>query len=160
MDIKESKEYRLAKDWEMAVNSFSFNPERFAAAIPDMHPTLQQSLYRLIKACIKVMADETRHYDERNKEDNMKTNEIQFGGKSYVCRIVEANDGEELLIAPTTLLDALQPGSFNDENEGFASKEAESIYDEVFFFTDERTLQLPENELVAELKKDNPDWFE
>ena len=63
MDIKESKEYRLAKDWEMAVNSFSFNPERFAAAIPDMHPTLQQSLYRLIKACIKVMADETRHYD-------------------------------------------------------------------------------------------------
>ena len=39
----------------------------------------------------------------------MKTNEIQFGGKSYVCRIVEANDGEELLIAPTTLLDALQP---------------------------------------------------
>lgn len=61
----------------------------------------------------------------------MKTNEIQFGGKSYVCRIVEANDGEELLIAPTTLLDALQPGSFNDENEGFASKEAESIYDEV-----------------------------
>ena len=62
----------------------------------------------------------------------MKTNEIQFGGKSYVCRIVEANDGEELLIAPTTLLDALQPGSCNDENEGFASKEAESIYDEVF----------------------------
>lgn len=60
MDIKESKEYRLAKDWEMAVNSFSFNPERFAAAIPDMHPTNQQSLYRLIKACIKVMADETR----------------------------------------------------------------------------------------------------
>ena len=31
----------------------------------------------------------------------MKTNEIQFGGKSYVCRIVEANGGEELLIAPT-----------------------------------------------------------
>ena len=34
MDIKESKEYRLAKDWEMAVNSFSFNPEWFAAAPP------------------------------------------------------------------------------------------------------------------------------
>ena len=38
MDIKESKEYRLAKDWEMAVNSFSFNPERFAAAIPGHAP--------------------------------------------------------------------------------------------------------------------------
>ena len=66
-DIQESKEYRLAKDWEMAVNSFSFNPKRFAAAIPDMHPTLQQSLYRLIKACIEVIADETRRYDDRNR---------------------------------------------------------------------------------------------
>jgi len=66
-DIRESKEYRLAKEWEMAVNSYAFNPARFAAAIPDMHPTLQQSLYRLIKECIKVMADETRRYDDRNR---------------------------------------------------------------------------------------------
>lgn len=62
----------------------------------------------------------------------MRTNEIQFNGKTYVCRIVEANDGEELLVAPTTLLDTLQPGSCNDDNEGFASKEAESIYDGIF----------------------------
>ena len=59
-NIKESKEYRLAKDWEMAVNDYGFNPKRFAAAIPDMHPTLQQSLYRLIRECIKVMADDRR----------------------------------------------------------------------------------------------------
>ena len=26
-NIKESKEYKLAKEWEMAVNSFSFNPK-------------------------------------------------------------------------------------------------------------------------------------
>jgi len=65
-DIRKSREYRLAKEWEMAVNSYNFNPTRFAAAIPDMHPTLQQSLYRLIKECIKVMADETRRYDDRN----------------------------------------------------------------------------------------------
>ena len=90
----------------------------------------------------------------------MKTTKIQFNGRSYYSRIVESVDGEELLIGSTILLDALQPGSFNDENEGFASKEAEMIYDEIFFFTDERTLQLPENELIAELKKDNPDWFE
>ena len=25
-DIRESKEYRLAKEWEMAVNSYAFNP--------------------------------------------------------------------------------------------------------------------------------------
>jgi hypothetical protein len=72
-DIRESREYRLAKDWEMAVNSFSFNPERFAAAIPDMHPTLQQSLYRLIKACIK---DETRRYDDRNRASHEEAKQI------------------------------------------------------------------------------------
>ncbi len=48
-NIKESKEYRLAKEWEMAVNSYSFNPGKFAAAILDMHPTNQQSLYRLVR---------------------------------------------------------------------------------------------------------------
>lgn len=66
-DIRESKEYRLAKEWEMAVNSYEFNPRRFAAAIPDMHPTLQQSLYRLIKECLRVMADGSRRYDDRNR---------------------------------------------------------------------------------------------
>ena len=33
-NIKESKEYQLAKDWERAVNDYGFNPKRFAAAIP------------------------------------------------------------------------------------------------------------------------------
>ena len=32
-----------------------------------MHPTLQQSLYRLIRECIKVMADDNRRYDDRNR---------------------------------------------------------------------------------------------
>ena len=31
-NIKESKEYQLAKDWERAVNDYGFNPKRFAAA--------------------------------------------------------------------------------------------------------------------------------
>ena len=30
-NIKGSKEYKLAKEWEMAVNSYAFNPARFAA---------------------------------------------------------------------------------------------------------------------------------
>lgn len=66
-NIRESKEYRLAMEWEMAVNSYSFDPRKFAAAIPDMHPTLQQSLYRLIRECLKVMADDSRRYDDRNR---------------------------------------------------------------------------------------------
>lgn len=90
----------------------------------------------------------------------MKTQEIQFGGNTYPCRVVVSNEGEELLIGSTALLDALHPGSFNDENEGFASEEAERIYDEVFFFTDKNSLKLPDKELITELKEDNPEWFD
>lgn len=75
-DIRESREYKLAKEWEMAVNDFGFNPKRFAAAIPEMHPTLQQSLYRLIKECIVVMADETRRYDDRNRASHEEAKSI------------------------------------------------------------------------------------
>ena len=31
--------------------------------------------------------------------------------------------------------------------------------DEVFFFTDAKTLKLPDDELITELKEDNPEWF-
>lgn len=90
----------------------------------------------------------------------MKTQEMQFNGNTYLCRVVESNEGEELLIGSTTLLDALHPGSFEDENEGFASDEAERLYDEVFYFTDKKSLNLPDNELIAELKESNPEWFD
>ena len=90
----------------------------------------------------------------------MRTRKIQFDGDTYVCRIVKANEGEDLIIGSTKLLDTLHPGSFEDENEGFASKEAEQLYNEVFFFTDSKTLRLPDNELIAELKESNPEWFD
>ena len=90
----------------------------------------------------------------------MRTLKIQFDGDTYVCRIVKSNEGEDLIIGSTKLLDTLHPGSFEDENEGFASKEAEQLYNEVFFFTDSRTLRLPDNELIAELKESNPEWFD
>ena len=73
---------------------------------------------------------------------------------------MKSNEGEELLIGSTTLLDALHPGSFEDENEGFAGREAEQLYDEVFYFTDKKNLELPDNELIAELKENNPEWFD
>ena len=73
--------------------------------------------------------------------------------------MVKDNQGEYLIIGSTALLDALHPGSFEDENEGFASKEASDIYDEIYFFTDERTLALPDKELVEELRRDNLEWF-
>ena len=64
-----------------------------------------------------------------------------------------------VIIGSTALLDALQPGSFEDENEGFANEEASDIYDEIFYFTDEHSLSLPDEELVEELRRDNPEWF-
>ena len=90
----------------------------------------------------------------------MKTEELKFDGTTYHCRVVKSNENEELLIAPTILLDALQPGSFDDENEGFAGEEAERIYDDVFYFADTKTLKLPDHELIGVLKEDNPDWFD
>lgn len=90
----------------------------------------------------------------------MKTQEMQFNGNTYLCRVVVSNEGEELLIGSADLLDALHPGSFEDENEGFASDEAERLYDEVFYFTDKESLELPDKELIATLKESNPEWFD
>ena len=78
----------------------------------------------------------------------MKKKEVEFAGRTYSCRVVKSNEGEELLIGSTGLLDALQPGSFDSEN------------DEIFFFTDAGSLELPDDELVEMLKEDNPEWFE
>ena len=82
----------------------------------------------------------------------MRTKELEFDGKTYICRIVDS--------ISTELLDALQPGSFEDVNEGFASKEAEDLYDEVFYFTEPQNLLLPDKELIEVLKESNSDWFE
>lgn len=65
-NIENTKEFKLAKEVEVGVNNYNFNPKVFAATIPLMHPTNQQSLYRLIRECLRVMADDTRRYDERN----------------------------------------------------------------------------------------------
>ena len=86
-NIKESKEYRLAKDWEMAVNDYGFNPKRFAAVIPDMHPTLQQSLYRLISECFKFMADDSRRHVDRNRASQEEAKCIMEYLNEHECTI-------------------------------------------------------------------------
>ncbi len=90
----------------------------------------------------------------------MKTMNLEFDGKTYICRIVNSNEGEELIIAPTSLLDALQPYPFGEENDGFASSEAVQIDEEIFFYTEDTNLTLPDDELVAVLKESNPEWFD
>lgn len=90
----------------------------------------------------------------------MKTTNLEFDGKTYVCRIVNSNEGEELIIAPTSLLDALQPHPFGTENDGFVSEEAVRLDEEVFFYTNDADLKLPDDELVVELKESNAEWFD
>ncbi len=90
----------------------------------------------------------------------MEYRNYEFDGKTYCCRVVEDKDGDELIIGSTKFLDALQPGTCNDENGGFASKEAERIYDEIFYFTDIADLQLDDEQMIELLKLDNPEWFE
>ena len=41
-----------------------------------------------------------------------------------------------------------------------ADKEAERVDEEIFYYTSESDLKLPDNELVAILSESNPDWFD
>lgn len=65
--LEQSREYKAAMALESAVNSFSFNPRRFAEALPYMHRTNQQSIFRLVMAIIAFMADDNYRTDRRNR---------------------------------------------------------------------------------------------
>jgi len=66
--LKESREYKAAKELEQALNDTRFNPERFAEALPYFHKTLEQTFFRVIKACIISMAKrEPDRIDGRNR---------------------------------------------------------------------------------------------
>lgn len=91
--------------------------------------------------------------------NKMKVVDFEFESTFYRCRIVEDNTGDELIIGSTSFLEALHPGSFEDENEGFASTEASNIYDDIFFFTNDGDLQLNDAALIDVLKQSNPDYF-
>ena len=66
--IQQSRKYQAAKQLESALNDYGFNPDRFTAAIPSFHKTLEQSFMRLIIACIKFLADDSNRFiDLRNQ---------------------------------------------------------------------------------------------
>lgn len=90
----------------------------------------------------------------------MTTTEINYKGTDYTCRIVANNEGESLIIGGLELLDALMPYPITDKCNGFADKEAERVDEEIFFYTSESDLKLPDNELVAILSESNPEWFD
>lgn len=89
----------------------------------------------------------------------MTTTEIIYRGKTYICRVIPSNDGEELIIAGLKLLDVLMPYPITDKCNGFADKEAEIIDEEIFFYTSESDLQLEDKELIDLMRESNPEWF-
>ena len=67
-NLEDSREFKAARALEDAINSFSFNPDRFAEAIPYMHRTLQQNFFRLVRSCVCKMANaESWRIDDRNR---------------------------------------------------------------------------------------------
>ena len=67
IDLDNSTELKAAKELENALNDTCFNYKSFAESIKYFHPTLQQSLFRLIREIINVQADDSRYYDDRNR---------------------------------------------------------------------------------------------
>lgn len=89
----------------------------------------------------------------------MNTTVIKFNGESYTCRIIADVDGTELVIAGTSLLDALHPGAYGSDNDGFASEEAQNIDESIFYYVSDVDLELPDAQLVEVLKDGNPECF-
>lgn len=97
-----------------------------------------------------------------------KTYDVRFISEEY--NTLE----EDLLIAGDELEGAIRNSEldWNDEHEGFwhepkyglsgekMEKECRLIYDHIFFFTDNTTLnEYSDHELITEMKKENPSFF-
>ena len=65
-ELENSREFKAAMELENALNDMCFDYKKFAESIKNFHPTLQQSLFRLIREIIYVQADDERYYDARN----------------------------------------------------------------------------------------------
>ena len=66
-ELENSREFKAAMELDNALNNMCFDYKKFAETIKYFHPTLQQSLFRLIREIIYVQADDSRYYDARNK---------------------------------------------------------------------------------------------
>lgn len=66
-NIQESREYKALKQLEDSLNSTSWSPKKFAECIKYMHPYLQSTLFRTIKASLDHFADPAKYVDGRNE---------------------------------------------------------------------------------------------
>lgn len=61
---------------ESAVNNYVFNPTEFAKATTKWHRYLQNTLFKLAIAIIKVYGSDEYQYDPRNESAHLKAQEI------------------------------------------------------------------------------------
>lgn len=92
------------------------------------------------------------------EEDDRNFVPYFYYGKEYWLRQVLSNEGT-LLIGDTKLYDTLHPGSFEDADGGWASKEAEHVDEQIFYYVSPDELLLPKEQFIERLKQDNPDLF-
>lgn len=91
----------------------------------------------------------------------MKFTELEYKGETYKCRVLSDSDGDELIIAPTTLLDKVFP--YNEEKGRclYPDDEANATDDKVFYYETPRVLsEYSDKELLKEMIDVNPDFFE
>ena len=83
--IEGTREFDAARNLENALNSYSWNPKRFAACVPTMHRTLQQTFFRTIVEVIRKMASDDFSTDARNRESHEIAKKIIESGALDDC---------------------------------------------------------------------------
>lgn len=66
-ELEYSREFKVAKELEHALNDYVWNGKRFAIAVTTFHRTLQQTLFRSMVEVIKMIGSKDYGYDLRNE---------------------------------------------------------------------------------------------
>lgn len=78
--MENSREFKVAKELEHALNDMSWDSRKFAESIIYYHRTLQQTLFRSMVEVIKIMGSEDYGYDLRNKASHEICKKIMESG--------------------------------------------------------------------------------
>ena len=95
-ELENSREFKVAKELEHALNDYGWNGKRFAMAVTTFHRTLQQTLFRSMVEVIKIMGSEDYGYDLRNKASHEICKKIVESGVLEVFKVLSGwNSGLE-----------------------------------------------------------------
>ena len=64
-ELENSREFKVAKELERALNDYGWNEKRFALSVTTFHRTLQQTLFRSMVEVIKTMGSEDYRFVKR-----------------------------------------------------------------------------------------------